>query len=380
MAATTPRRCTEDIPHEGAEMSAPLALPTAMGMPFSLRVGEMACMLNFELADHPVYEGGELQWFDDDDHGTGLLVFLSRRGTRAVDYYVQRGLRIDRAGYALGGGTGSWHEIDFDVARLVVADDGVDAEARFADEDGRRIEVRVDDRDGRTRRPGGLLAPVGAGIERPVSLLLVWMPRFDLVRATGAPPVIRIDGIDAVTGRLPALRLHRRHLVKYASPVVTVEVNRDGDLPAPDAGAAGRALGTDAAGDLLVLATERSGHRAELRFSPAFPHVTPLAQGQARTGRWHVQVDGTRLTGGSWSVLRRGSGICVALEVDERWRPGRLPWLMRLVTTVVPVFRSWPTTYRWTAQLRLDQTPTGTAHWERTRTDRGGSYRKATGS
>ena len=27
-------------------------------------------MLNFELADHPVYDGGELQWFDDEDHGT----------------------------------------------------------------------------------------------------------------------------------------------------------------------------------------------------------------------------------------------------------------------------------------------------------------------
>ncbi|WP_324653938.1 hypothetical protein [Georgenia sp. H159] len=98
--------------------------------PLSLRLTELAGMLNLELADHPVYDGCKLQWFDDDVHGTGMLAFLSRRGDRRVDYYQQPGLRLDRDGYRIGGGTGSWTECDFDVARLDVAQDGVDAEAR----------------------------------------------------------------------------------------------------------------------------------------------------------------------------------------------------------------------------------------------------------
>lgn len=53
--------------------------------PFSLRVDELACMLNVEFVDHPVYDGGELQWFDDAVHGTGMLVFLSRREDRRID-------------------------------------------------------------------------------------------------------------------------------------------------------------------------------------------------------------------------------------------------------------------------------------------------------
>jgi hypothetical protein len=68
------------------------------------------------------------------------------------------------------------------------------------------------------------------------------------------------------------------------------------------------------------------------------------------------------------------------LDVDERWKPGRLPWLMRVVTTVVPVFRRWPTTYRWRAEVRLEPAASMTARWERTTTDTTASYRRATGS
>lgn len=346
--------------------------------PFTLLVDELACMLNFELADHPVYDGGELQWFDDESHGTGMLVFLSRRESGRIDYYLQSGLHVDRSGYEIGAGVGSWTEIEFDVARLVVTDEGVDAEVRFTDVDGRLVEVRVDDRDRRPRRPAGLLAPVSAGIERPVSLLLVWMPRFDLVRATGAPPAVRIDGVDVSTGRLPGMRLHRRHLIKYAAPVVTVQLNRVHDGPWP-----ARADGHQTVADQVEVrevVAEHAGHRARLLLDPAMPDLERLVDGANASGRWHIDVDRVRLTGGRWSVTRSGDDATVALDVDERWKPGRLPWLMRLVTTIVPVFRRWPTTYRWRADLQLGGQPILTGRWERTGIERGRGYRRATGS
>ena len=357
----------------------PSGLPEARVVPFSLHLDELACMLNAELADHPVYDGVELQWFDDAVHGTGMLAFLSCRADRRVDYYQQRGLRLDRSGYAIGGGTGSWTEIDFAVARLVVGEEGVDAEARFADVDGRLIEIRVDDRDGRPRQRGGLLAPVSAAIERPTSLLLVWLPHFDLVRVAGRPPMVRIDGEEVSTGRLPGRRLHRRHLIKYAAPVVTILVNptHDGAQPAR---AAAQQIRGGPDGGVAELCAEHAGHRARLRFDPAVPDLAGLADGADAVGRWHVEADAVRLTGGSWSARRAGDQVTVGLEVDERWQPGRLPWLMRLVTTVVPVFRRWPTTYRWHAEIRLGEQPTLSSGWERTGDERGGGYRRATGS
>jgi hypothetical protein len=84
-----------------------------------------------------------------------------------------------------------------------VSDGGVQAAGLFTDADGRRIEVRVDGRDGRRRRRGGLLAPVGAAIEKRTSLLVVWLPASDLVRTGGRKPVLRIDEIDLTVGHLP---------------------------------------------------------------------------------------------------------------------------------------------------------------------------------
>ncbi len=346
--------------------------------PLSLRVDELACMLNFELADHPVCDGGELQWFDDEAHGRGMLVFLSRREDRRIDYYLETGLRVDPAGYEIGGGIGSWTQVAFDIARLVVTDHGVDAEVAFTDRDGRLVEVRVDDRDGKPRRPAGLLAPVSAAIERPVSLLMVWMPRFDLVRTTGAPPVIRIGGTAASTGRLPGRWLHRRHLIKYAAPVVTIELN-PARAAAGSVGPPGHHLLLDQAGVREVIA-EHAGHRARLRSDPAVPDLANLTDGASGSGRWSIEIDETRLTGGAWTVTRTGDDVAMELHVDERWKPGPLPWLMRLVTTVVPVFRRWPTTYRWRADVALRGEPELIARWERTGDERGESYRSTTRS
>lgn len=366
-----------------------------MDVPLALRVDPLAAMLNCELAGHPVYDGLELQWFDDDVHGTGMLAFLSRRGTGLVDYYADPALRLDPSHYSIGGGTGTWTTTTFDVARLHVAEDGVDAAARFTDIDGRPVEVVVNDRDGKRRRPAGLLAPVSSAITHPTALMLVWLPAFDLVRRTpaGTEPVIRIDGQDAAIGALPGAWLHRRHLIKYAAPVVAVDINPDDAVltarPAPEPGSAATSAPAQGPGDLQVQRTDgvvvgvraRTGdHTADLTFHPGLPDLATLPDGEALGGVWAARVDDVVLTGGAWHATRAGGQVHLGLDVTRRWHPHRLPVLMRMVTTVVPVFRRWPTTYRWRAHVDLDSATVTSARWERTGSDGGDSYRRATGS
>jgi hypothetical protein len=354
------------------------SLPGTPVVPMSLRIGPLAGLLNAELADDPVYDGVEVQWFDDDLHGTGMLAFLSRRDDQTVDYYVQPGLRLDPRGYEIGAGARSWTVMEFEVAEFVVAHDGVAARARFTDVDGRLIELHVDDRDGVRRRRARLLAPVSAGVLRPTSLLLVWMNEFDLVRVTGTAPLIRIGGRDAAVGRLPGARLHRRHLIKYAASVVIVELNPDdAQTNASDAPA-----GVTSAGDgcISAVVAAQGGHTAEVQFRPAIPDLRTLADGPLTLGRWAVTVDGAHLTGGTWSVTRAGDEVDVALDGLERWRPGPLPWLMAMVTTVVPVFRRWPTTYTWRGKATLGAAPSVIGRWRRTGGHDGHDYRRATSS
>jgi hypothetical protein len=251
-----------------------------------LRADTCAAMLNFEIADHPVYDGLELQWFDDAAHGTGMLAFLGRRDSHVFDYYAQRGLRLDPGDYQIGAGTGAWVETDIADALLEISDDGVHAAADFTDVDGRRIEVRIDDRDGRRRR-GGLLAPVSASIESPSSLFLVWLPAFDLVRTGGHPPVLRIDDADLKVGKLPGERLHRRRLIKYAAPVASIQV-----MPDPRSDGPAELQPLRPARDGIAEAAVDGG-TVRLAFHPPLPDLTALPDGARRDGSWSVSATGS---------------------------------------------------------------------------------------
>lgn len=350
--------------------------------PFDLTVDTIEALLNGELADHGVYDGFELQWFDDAAHGTGLLAFLSRRADRRVDYYLAPGLRLDRDSYAIGGGIGAWVETDFERGVLQVTGDGVVADVCFRDVEGRLVEITVDDRGAGRRSSGDFLAPVSSAIESPVSLMLVWMHGFDLLRRTGVPPVVRIDGDDAAVGTLPGAVLHRRHLVKAAAPltVATVCRARSGALVAVDPAAPGDVrLDPDGAG-IAGLVAHRGVAETSLTLQPPLPPLSGLAEGVERCGSWEVGVDRAVVTGGTWRVLRRGERVALVLQVTRPWRPPPgLPLLMRVVTRVVPVFRGWPTTYRWTCEVDLAAQPAVmSSRWQRTGTERGDSYRRAT--
>lgn len=356
----------ESQPYAGADKSY---------WPLTLTFTQVAGLLNFELADHPVYDGAELQWFDDDVHGTGMLVFLSRRSDKTVDYYSDPHLELDRNRYEIGGGIRSWNPTQFDISRFEITPDGVTAEVRFSDVEGRSVEISIDDRDGVPRQRAALLAPVSANIERPTSLMLVWMPSFDLVHKAAAEPVIRFDGADARIGRLPGARLHRRHLIKYAGPVLVLEVNRNHDGPIST-------LSSDehyqltADGRLASLAADVDGHQAQLVLEPGLPHLGRNVKQASAHGRWRVAIDGAVLTGGSWSTILDSQDVKIDFVVDQRWRPGPLPWLMRIVTTVVPVFRQWPTTYRWRCDVHRAPVPRVTSRWERSSGRGATAYRR----
>lgn len=351
-------------------------MTASLPCPFDVSVDVLTGFCNAELSDDPHYDGIEVQWFDDQVHGRGLLVFLQRRESGLVDYYHAAGLDLDRSTYVLGAGTGAWTETTFDPGLLDIGPEGIVCRVAFTDVDGRRIEVAIDDRRPEPRTTGQLLAPVGSAIEQPASLLLVHLDGFDLVRAGDPPPRIVIDGRPAATGQLPGQRLHGRELVKYAAPLAAITVNRTQDGPLA------RVTDGDGArldrGGIASLTAGDPEHPVSLRFRPAFPDLTAVPDQHRRTGRWRVyRGDAPPLCGGTWRLARDGDRVHLVLEVVEGWRPGPLPPLMRVVTTVVPVFRHWPTTYRWSATVTLGDAPRVRSGWERT-AGSDGSYLRAT--
>lgn len=327
--------------------------------PFALRLRTFSAMLNAELVDHPVYERIDLQWFEDRLHGKGMLAFLMRKdGT--IDYYAEPGLRLDRSGYEVGAGVHTWRTVAFDHAYLKLTPDGVNAHARFTDAEGRLIEVDICDRNGMPRHPVPFLAPVSAGTMEPPSFLAVWLPQFDLARQLdGEAPRVRIGGELAQLGSIPGAGLHGRLQVKYASPVVAVEINHDDDVLSGSLGDALPVLAPD--GGLRALVASSAGHTASLSFSPAFPATLDAA---AR-GRWRLRVDEHLVTGGTWALQPVLESFDLRLRVTRPWRPRHLPPVLRIVTTAMPVFRRWPLTYAWRAAVSPEGAVTA-ACWSRT--------------
>jgi hypothetical protein len=184
--------------------------------------------------------------------------------------------------------------------------------------------------------------------------------------------VIRIAGHDARIGRLPGAALHGRRLIKYGAPLCAVELNRNHNGSLAD--------GPSPFSDLTTLVVEQDGHSAKFELEPALPHLAAFPDGATADGAWRVEVDGAALTGGRWWANRSGQDVRLGLDVEQTWQPHDLPALMRVVTRAIPVFRQWPTTYRWRGTVTLGSEPTMTSAWERTTTDGADAYRRATKS
>ena len=349
--------------------------------PFDLHMWAVDRMLNFEITDDPHYEGLELQVFDDPVHGRGMAVLLRRRSDGRMDIYRQPGLTLDPEIAQVGGELGQWLEAPIEPARFDISPDGVNVDVRLTDVAGRVVQVRIDDRDGRRRHRGTLLAPVGAVVEDPASLSLFVMGGCDLVRRSGRVFDIRIDGRRVTTGRLPGGWLHRRRLVKYTADPTVVICNEahDGPPATVDRRAPGEVEFAPRSTGISALRAHNNGHRARLELAPAFPDIARLRPGMTVEGAWQLDIDDDpHVVGGFWTVERTGDRVELVLDVVEGWRPKRLPLLMMAVTRLAPVFRTWPTTYRWSATITLGDLPSQRSRWERKGERRDQSYQRLT--
>ena len=337
--------------------------------PVELRVWVVDRMLNFEIVGNPHYEGLELQAYPTRSMGGGWSCRSGRReeqarrhppAARAADRPV------DRRG---GRGPGEWREAVIDPARLAIRPFGVNVAVALVDVDRRVIEVRIDDHNGKRRRPGTMLAPVRAAVEQPASLSLFVMAGCDLVRRGRPAFDLRISGRRVTTGRLPGGWLHRRRLVKYTAdptvvvcnpaadgPVATVDPTAPGPVELDPAGAGIAALGRPAAGTPPGWGSTRP--------CPTWPAVVP---GETAGGRWRLGVDqDPAVVAGAWTARRRRDragwasrdpGLAAGGAAAAHGRPPR----------AAPVFRSWPTTYRWSATVDLaGDPPTVRSGWVRT--------------
>lgn len=345
--------------------------PCQVMLPIRVGLDPMERLLVASFKDDPEFEAIEPQVFDDAVNGKGMRVLRYRKDGR-VDVYWQPDVHVDRSTFVVGAGLGDFAEATIEPARFEITERGVDLHVAFTDVQGRKIELRIcEDAPGKRGFP--LLAPVGADIEKPLQLFLVYMPDIVLVRHTGSLVKARIGDRALRPASLPIL-LHGRRVrfIRYvARPVIgtlnppmgrplIVELAVPGSVEVD-----GMSVVADGEGSVTRISAGQEPRRVEVDFLPGFPNLLDLPGGNFASGRWSIRIAGIPITGGSYRVSREGGRVAVELDVTEHWKPSGLPLSMEIFTRVVRRFRTWPSTYRWRGAVELGETTTMSGVWQR---------------
>jgi len=345
--------------------------PCQAMLPLRVGLDPMEKLLFATFKGDPEFEGIEPQVFDDAINGKGMRV-LRYRKDRKVDIYWQQGIQVDRSTFAVGAGIGDFVETRIDPARFEINERGVDLNMAFTDMQGRRVALRVHE-DPHGKRGFPMLAPLGADVEKPPRLLLVYMPTIDLIRRSGSLIEGHIGDRILHPASLPVLlNWHRVWFVRYVSRPVIGALNPPMsrpvmiELPAPGSvEVEGMTVIADKNGSVTRISAGQEPRRAEVDFLPGFPNLLGFSSGDSAAGRWSIRIAGVHITGGSYRTSREGERVAVELDVTEHWKPSGLPLSMEIFTRVVRRFRTWPSTYRWRGTVELGATPAMSGMWER---------------
>ncbi len=340
-------------------------------LPIRLGIDPMERLLVASFRGDPEFEALEPQVFDDPVNGRGMRVLRYRKDGK-VDVYWQRGVRVDSGSFVIGNGLGDFMESRIEPAVFEITPRGVDLDVAFVDSQGRTNQLRIRE-DAVGKRGFPLLAPVGADIEEPLQLFLVYMPDIDLVRRAGSLVEGRIGDRAVRPASLPILLRGRRvHFIRYvARPTICTlnpPMNRPviAELSVPGVTEVdGMSVVADAGAAITRIAATHGGQRVEVDFHPGFPNLLGLIDGGTAAGRWSIRILGLPITGGSYRAARDGPRVAVALDVTDHWRPSGLPLSMELFTRLIRKFRTWPSTYRWRGVVKLGGEPAMSGTWER---------------
>ena len=155
------------------------------------------------------------------------------------------------------------------------------------------------------------------------------------------------------------------HSVLRAPVILALSPERDGEV---DEGSLG---------PLERLTASTDSASAAVRFDAPMPDLRLLHDGEMAAGVWTLDVTGEGdVFGGTWTAARAGDMVRLTMPVTRPWQPRGLPLSLRMVTTFARVFRDWPLTYAWSADVDLGSSPaTARSAWARTAPpDRGNAY------
>jgi hypothetical protein len=360
--------------------------PYQLFFPFSIHVDPMEKLLlvNFENDPDSVYTGFEPQVFDDSIHGKGHLV-IGWRKDKKVDVYHQKSLQLDPATYSITGeGLNKMIPVDMHVSQFEVNENGVQAHYAFTDIFDRRIEIKINENSSRTRKPFGILAPMGDATAYPTSMPLVFLHDFYFVRRKHSDITLMVDSKAHVVDQLPVpMDWQRMTFIRYSpNPLIaTLNPSFDGVFePIEILQGQTEYLSTgftlklewiDKVPHVKAMEVYNDIHPLTLSFKPALPCLSDLSTGNQLEGKFHISGHASIGTVSGSYFLNNQDGVTKIRVVPSKgWKPKTTKLSTWFLFTMAKIFKKWPTTYQWDAEVRSDERGNWQMHSEWVRTGR----------
>lgn len=341
---------------------------TSVINPFGIDIDPMERLLliNYEKDPDTTYVGFEPQVFNDTVNGKGYIVIGWRQDGK-LDIFHQPSLKLDPAKYDIAGkGLANMVERDLPGAMYEINAAGVQAHYEFKDIHDRTVVININERNPRKRKPFGLLAPLGANAEVPSALPIVLLHDFYFVRMQHTAIDITIDGKRHQPDVLPIpIDGTKMYFTRYSPKPVIAKLNPafDGELAILEAEAGAAEV---ASGDCILalewiygkptikrVIRQNKIYPIELRFEPAFPNIDTLEDNANLKGSFIIEGhSSTGRTMGDYSVRKTDDHIEITMIPTQGWKPRPTKLSLRFFYTVVGVFKTWPSTYRWTALIQ----------------------------
>jgi hypothetical protein len=346
--------------------------------PFSIEIDPMERLLlvNFEKDPDSIYVGFEPQVFNDEVNGAGHLV-IGWRTDKKIDVYHQKSLNPDPSKYNIAGaGLNKMVAVDMEKAFFEVEDFGVQAHYKFTDMAGREVEIVISEKNPRERKPFGLLAPMGDAAANPSALPLVILQDFYFVRKNHTGIKVEINNRSHKPDELP-IRMDREKMTfaRYSPKplIATMNPAHNGELETfePEPGQGSFEKGdhiyeidwSDQSPSIRSYNIKNNIHLLTVSFRPSFPCLNTLPANTKLRGRFIISGhESVGTISGEYYIQSYNGSVSVRVVPLKGWKPKATKFSTRFLFTVARVFRKWPTTYRWDAELYED--PEGEWHMQ----------------
>jgi hypothetical protein len=336
--------------------------------PFSIEIDPMKKLLlvNFENEPDSIYVGFEPQVFDDTINGTGHLI-IGWRTDKKIDIYHQKSLTLDASKYNIAGaGLNKMIAVDMEKASFEVNDFGVQAHYKFRDMLERDVEISINEKSQRKRQPFGLLAPMGDAATNPKSLPLVLMHDFYFVRKSETDIKVSIDNKFHKLDILPLpIDWQKMTFVRYSPKplIATFNPEFNGVLEAiyMEIGQKNIEKGdyvyeiewNDKKANLKSMSIKNDIHPLTINFNPAFPCLNTIPESAQLKGKF--KISGHKSVGsisGDYAIQSSKDSTNITIVPTQGWKPKATKFSTWILFNVVKVFKKWPATYQWNAELR----------------------------